>query len=266
MSLEVLLNENLLDKLIGELEAYQDRLSSDFEKAMKAGSKKDNVLPIGFKKDGSDVTKIQAAATAAIILGSAIQEAEEAIGNISAEMSDTRSSIDGDPEEFVKAVAQLYKTIGKELSSAAAWLQHEDLRASSARFVKISQGIIAASVEQTVSNLSKSFDQISRMKIDIEVSRMFKNPAARKIIEKDAANNGDLSPMVDKALDKIPYFDGASKVSDYLSELPKKLEEFEALIEAKSNQPTAEDGNQIDSAMFEALVRKVISDTIQKGE
>lgn len=266
ISLEVLLNENLLDKLIGELEAYQDKLSSDFAKAMKLGAKKDRVLPPNFKKDGTDITKIQAAATTAIILGSAIQEAEEATANISLEMVDTRSAIDGDSEDLVKAVAKLYRTIGEELSPAAAWLQHEDLESASRKFSKISDNIEAETIQDTMENLSKSFDEIDRMNIDVEITRMFENPAAKKIIDKDAANDGALSPLVDKALDKMPYFDGASDVSKYLKELPEKLSEIEAFIDEKAKQPSGEEGtSKISSAMFEAFVSKIISETIKGG-
>lgn len=260
-SIHALLDEGILDTLIRELEKYQEQEAAAWLRAVQQGGRKEKILPPKFKKDGSPETKISAAAVTAIVLGNAVKVVNESEGEIDAELGKVQAS-GGEGEDFIKETAQFYKAVTDNLSAAVGWLQHPDLEEASKKFAKISDNLEGETIADSLSKMGAAFKEIDSMGIEAEIDRLFADPVAQKTLEKDKEADGKLSDLVDTANDMLLYLNRASEASAYLLDLSKKMKEIDQLIDEKSK--SADSPGELESSMFEGVVRKFVRGVIEK--
>tara|TARA_Y100001938_G_C8090400_1_gene434675 strand:- start:410 stop:1228 length:819 start_codon:yes stop_codon:yes gene_type:complete len=261
-SVQALFNEGLLDSLIGELERYQEKEAAAWARAAEQGSKKESILPAGFKKDGSPSSTIKLACATAIALGKAVEVVVTSSSEIDSELDEVQATR-GAGEEFIKQTAQFYKSTTEKLSSAIGWLQHPDLDVASNKFKSLSDDLSAGTVAESLGKMSEAFNEIQSLRVEDEVDKVLSDPVTKKELEKDAQGSRDLSALVRSAEQMLIYVNRASEAAQYLQELSVKMKEIDGLVEEKSKTP--ESSEKISSAMFgESLVRKITRVILKK--
>ena len=262
-TLKVLFNEGILDDLISNFEKYQEEQAAEWLRAMES-KRPGQILPAGFKKDGSPESMIIAASTTAYILGKSIQTVLEAQSSVESALDSVSTEASDKGEEFVKASAQVYKQISEGLGPAVGWLQHEDLSVASKRLKNIGKDLEAKTVSDSIKKMAAAIDRIDSLNVQSEIRKVMESDAAKEIFEKSKEKN--MSKAKELSEEGLENLKNADKAVEFLNSLPEKLSKIDEVMDQMEARPDVGQTASIQSSMFESLIREYTSCIIKNGE
>jgi len=241
-----------IDKALAGVQRKAEKAAADldrnFSKAYKnVDTGKVKQLPADFNPKESLRDQLYAVSTTMQLVGYSVEAAVDALEYLSDRMSILESS-----ESPLEEYDDFLEAFAERMGQAIGWLKNDSLSQTSSAVSKIAEDIdVSGSPAEVALSMSKMYINIGKLKLDDHAARVISNENAKKILDEELKW---ASKYIQEGIKNMAEI---TSVSTGLSKLAEKLQLIEELMQASSESPDGEKGNDeaVAGTAFESYIR-----------